>query len=194
PSTLRNNYLQISYEKVLDEIRHELGNYNIWTCVDETSDSLGRYVANLVVGKLSEDGPGVLWPTNLNKERVFLLLSDAAPYMIKPGKQLRYFIPMLSILHVLPMQCIVLRKQYAPARVATYRDMLPDVALPPQPIITSWGTWLHAAIFYCDNFHAVKMVVDSFVASDAACIKDAQIAFNDKTVQQDLIYIKSNFG
>ncbi|PSN42791.1 hypothetical protein C0J52_18120 [Blattella germanica] len=35
---------------------------------------------------------------------------------------------------------------------------------------------------------------NSFVASDAACVKDAQVSFNDKSVQLDLIYIKSNFG
>jgi len=31
--------------------------------------------------------------------------------------------------------------------------------LPPEPVITRWGTWLNAAMFYADHFETFKNVV-----------------------------------
>lgn len=81
----------------------------------------------------------------------------------------------------------------APSRIKTYREMCPDIALPPKPIITRWCTWLSAAVFYCDNFDSVKKVIDSFDAEDAVSIKKAHLAFTEQ-VGRDLAYIKSNFS
>jgi len=38
------------------------------------------------------------------------------------------------------------------SRVLFFKTELLDIPLPPQPIITRWGTWLEAAIYYSDNF------------------------------------------
>jgi hypothetical protein len=40
---------------VLDEIKKTVGNNYIWICVDETTDSCGRYIAHLLIGILNED-------------------------------------------------------------------------------------------------------------------------------------------
>ncbi|KAK4875288.1 hypothetical protein RN001_011710 [Aquatica leii] len=37
---------------------NDIGDHYIWTSVDETTDCRGRYIANFVVGKLSEQEPG----------------------------------------------------------------------------------------------------------------------------------------
>jgi len=34
--------------------------------------------------------------------------------------------------------------------------MAPNLALPPQPILTRWGTWLNAAFYYCDTWKLLK--------------------------------------
>ncbi|GBP97454.1 hypothetical protein EVAR_101206_1 [Eumeta japonica] len=54
-STIRKNYLSAIYEEVLSEIRADLSNNLLWISADETTDSCGRYMANLIVGKLSKD-------------------------------------------------------------------------------------------------------------------------------------------
>lgn len=64
--------------------------------------------------------------------------------------------------------------------------------MPPEPIITRWGTWLDAAFYYCDNFDAVKSVVDTFDNNDAEAIKTAKELFTDQSIKVDLAYIKTS--
>ncbi|KAJ3656431.1 hypothetical protein Zmor_015511 [Zophobas morio] len=54
-STLRKNYLPKDYDMVIKQIRNSIGNNDIWISVDETTDRLGRYIAYLVIEKLSEE-------------------------------------------------------------------------------------------------------------------------------------------
>lgn len=72
--------------------------------------------------------------------------------------------------------------------------MFPDLALPPEPIITRWCTWLKAAIYYCDNFPKVKSLIDSFDVGDAEAIRMAKELFADQSVKNDLAFIKSHFA
>jgi hypothetical protein len=53
---------------------------------------------------------------------------------------------------------------------------------------------MDAVSFYCNNFDAVKSVVDSFNPADAISISRGQQAFNKTTVGQQLAYIQSNFS
>lgn len=41
-STIRKNYLNETYENVLEKIRNEIGNSSIYVSVDETTDAEGR--------------------------------------------------------------------------------------------------------------------------------------------------------
>jgi hypothetical protein len=43
----------ISMLKAMEKIREELGNSCFWIGVDETTDVRGRYIGNVIVGKLS---------------------------------------------------------------------------------------------------------------------------------------------
>ncbi|KAI1695317.1 hypothetical protein DdX_19640 [Ditylenchus destructor] len=49
-STLRNNYLKVCYEETMERIKQDIGESFVWVSVDETTDTLGRFVANLLVG------------------------------------------------------------------------------------------------------------------------------------------------
>lgn len=145
-STLRKNYLQEIYVETLDKIRDNLKNSNIWVSIDETTDVEGRYIANVIVGKLSSLSPSVpyllncevlekcnhasiarffndsmslLWPSGVLNENVLLFLSDAAPYMVKAGKALQVFYP--KMIH---LTCLA----HALHRVAeTVRNQFPNV-------------------------------------------------------------------
>ena len=180
--TLRNKYLDQCSDDVLDEIRKALSGHPIWISVDETTDATGRYVANVMAGRLDSEAyykpylinccfldkansdavarlvnnsVKALWP-NFNEDLLKLLLTDAAPYMIKCGKSLKVFFPSLFSLtcfaHGLHRVCEVVREHFedvnsliawtkkvflkAPSRISAWRDSYPDLPLPPNPIVT----------------------------------------------------------
>ena len=40
----------------------------------------------------------------------------------------------------------------SPLRVQKFKEETPTLPLPPQPIVTCWGTCLDAANYYCTNY------------------------------------------
>lgn len=44
--------------QVLQSVRDDIADFPVWLSIDETTDSCGRYIANVVVGKLNESEPG----------------------------------------------------------------------------------------------------------------------------------------
>ena len=71
--------------------------------------------------------------------------------------------------------------------------MYPNIPLPPEPIITRWGSWIAAAIYYADNFDAIFEILDSLDARDAECIRIAQQLISKTNLKMDLAFIKCNF-
>lgn len=110
---------------------------------------------------------------------MLLLLSDATPYMIKAGKTLNVFfsnmIHVTCLVHMLQSIDEKVRELFpnvnilvnnlkksvlkTPHRVEVYKDVLQNVALPPEPILTRWGTWIEAATFCADNFEQLKIII-----------------------------------
>lgn len=145
-TTLRKNYVTTCYEEILNRIRSCVADNKIWVSMDETTDAEWRYVANVVVGVLRGDRPGEkflissealertnhstiavtfdnalnpLWPEGVKRENVLLLVTDAAPYMVKAGKGLQLLYP--KMIH---LTCIA----HALHRVAEeIRGNYPDV-------------------------------------------------------------------
>lgn len=218
-----------------------MGLRNIWIQVDETTDVEGRYIANIVVGamdpnefscphllasrelqstnhatisRLVNEAMGILWPDCVHHERVLLLLSDAAPYMVKAGKALKVFYP--NLVHVTCLAHALhrvaesirdastitnslvsnVRKIFvkAPTRVQLYKERYPDIRLPPEPILTRWGTWLDAAMFYAEHFEKIKSVVMDLDPSEALAIRKAQATLQDPALPAELAYLKVHFG
>lgn len=122
-STLRKNYLDRIYNETLASIREDIGDSYIWVSVDETSDPMNRYIANMVVGKLSPDGPSIphlvcvkelskvnsqaiayfvnkglqsLYSGNIDDSKVLLFCTDAASYMVAAAPLLKTFYPNLT--------------------------------------------------------------------------------------------------
>lgn len=240
-STMRKNYLDKIYLSTIEEIRNSIGDNFIWVAVDETTDALGRYVANIVVGKLCSEEPGkphllackmlektnhltisrfvndslrLLWPCGSKNEKVLVLLSDAAAYMVKAGKSLEVFYPNLihltCLAHALNRVAEEIRQAFppvnnliskvkkvfvkAPLRVQSYRNKFPDVPLPPAPILTRWGTWISAVSFYHENYENVNQIIFEFSADAAVSIGDAQDAFGSGSVRQDIVFIHTHFS
>lgn len=58
----------------------------------------------------------------------------------------------------------------APSRIRKLHDMYPDLAVPPQPILTRWGTWIAAAIYYADNHNKILNVLNKLDKDESAQI------------------------
>lgn len=159
-----------------------------------------------------------------------LLLTDGAAYMVKCGKQLQIFYPNIvhvtCLAHALNLVAETIRSKYEevndlisnvkkiflkpPLRVQTFRDTLPGCSLPPEPVLTRWGTWLQATIYYCDYSEVIKKVycllvdltttfylifqtVMQFDPTVAQAIAKSQHLFQLPKVKSNLSYIKAHF-
>jgi hypothetical protein len=71
---------------------------------------------------------------------------------------------------------------------------LPDVALPPEPVLTRWGTWIQAVNLYNEHFDVVKSVFATFLPESAVAVRETQTAFNEPEKACSMIYVRSNFG
>ena len=236
-SNLRKNYLDICYKSVIENIRLDIGDHYIWISVDETTDKLGRQIANLIVGKLCNEmtkphllssqvlektnhatisrfvnsNLKLLWPKESHDERVLLFLTDAAAYMLKAGRNLKIFYPNLihltCLVHGFNRIAETIRLHFplvntlissvkkifskAPLRIEKYREKLVNIPLPPEPILTRWGTWIEAVLFYADNFADIKEVVESFNSENAASIASAKDVLGNPQLVKDLCYIQT---
>lgn len=57
----------------------------------------------------------------------------------------------------------------SPHRISAYKNCT-DCRLPPEPIVTRWGTWLEPALFYSENLSKLKELV-SYREEDAQSVK-----------------------
>ena len=155
----------------------------------------------------------LIWPEGLHYNDVLLFLTDAAPYMKKAARHLQVFytkmVHVTCLAHALHRVAEDIRSHFpvvddlvanvkkifrkSPHRLQIFKTLEPDLALPPEPILTRWGTWISAAIYYCKHFESIKNVVESFDSNDSVAIKKAQDVLKSQTLQANLIYIKSNF-
>jgi hypothetical protein len=122
-STLRKHYLPICHEETSENIRGKIGDAFIMVAMDEMTDSVGPFIANLVAGKLDIEVPSnshficskfctiqiipflqdlrmmdlrVLWPTGFYEEKVLILYLDAAAYILKAATALKVCYPNLN--------------------------------------------------------------------------------------------------
>lgn len=239
-STLRKSFLHPCYVKTIEKIREQIGDSYIYLVVDETTDINGSYIANLLVGVLNEQNPSkpflisckkldktnhstisrfvndslrILWPHGGNDEKVLLLCSDAAPYMIKAGKTLNVFFPNLihitCLAHMIHRLAEKVRELYpnvntlvgnlkkvflkAPQRVDVYKEIMPSVPLPPEPVLTRWGTWIEAANFCADHFDDLKIIFQKLEDKTVVSIRKCINMLSLESVKSDLAFIQSHF-
>lgn len=145
--------------------------------------------------------------------KVLLFVSDAAAIMLKVGKLLKqHFSNILHLTcfaHAIHRICEFIREEFpdvntlistckkillkAPSRLSLYKENCPNLPLPPQPIITRWGTWLEAAIFYARNFDVIKSFVLN-LPDEAVSIKDCKKVLLLQDLHEQLKFIDTNFA
>ena len=181
-TTLREKHVPQSFENAIEMIRKDLEGKKLWMSIDETTDATGKKVANVILGELSSDTYckpylancafleaadaahiarlandtlNFLWP-GFDKDLLKLMVSDAARYMVKAGKDLKIFYPSLvhvtCLCHGLHRVCEIIRESFssvnnliatgkkifvkAPSRVQIFRESNPNLPLPPTPVVT----------------------------------------------------------
>jgi len=82
----------------------------------------------------------------------------------------------------------------APYRINMFKNLAWGIHLPPEPIITCWGTWLNAVNYYYEHFLHIKNVILQLDSDDALAIKHAKQLVENPDIEANLIHIKSNFG
>lgn len=82
----------------------------------------------------------------------------------------------------------------APLRVQLYKETLPDVPLPPKPILTRSGTWVEAALFYSEHFKGIKKVLSELSEDSSAAISESNRLAANLQLNQQLAYIKNHFS
>jgi hypothetical protein len=76
--------------------------------------------------------------------------------------------------------------------VQKFKEEVPTLPLPPQPIVTHWGTWRDAANNYCTNYSENEKIFNKFDRKDSSSITSVQELFS-VTMSRNLAYIKANF-
>ena len=82
----------------------------------------------------------------------------------------------------------------APSRIQILKSVAPDIPLPPQPILTRWGTWIDAASYYCNHFKIIGRVIDMLTENDAESIKKCKQILKSNNLEANLVFILSNYG
>lgn len=241
-SNARDKIVNDLFDEKMNQIRSITKDKYLWGTVDETTDASGRYIANFLVGVLSSDlelskqryliNTAVLDRTNhatiakfvdeslsllgtdFKKDNFLLLVTDAAPYMLKAAGLLRTFyvnmIHLTCLAHGLHRVCEFIRSKFesvdklisnckkvflkSPSRTNIFREKLPGVPLPPRPVITRWGTWMTAAFYYAQYFNEVKEVLDELQDEDCAAIPKARDLLNNGFVQNNLAFLLANYS
>lgn len=132
---------------------------------------------SVTIAQFIESSLCLLWPDGIKFDNILLLVTDAASYMKKTASSLRILYPnmihLTCLAHGLHRISEEVRAQFkdidalisnckkiflkCPRRCEIFRDLAPDVPLPPQPVITRWGTWLSAALYYAEHLPAIQV-------------------------------------
>ena len=214
-------YIWASIDETTDTEQRQVANF-IFGVLGDKEETGKAYLFNMAtveftnaqtMSQFFNDSLMLLYPKGIQYDKVLLVVTDAAAYMCAAMNGLKTLYPkMLHITcfsHGLHRMAEFVRSKFtsvnelisstkavfvkAPSRRNVFKQVAPDIALPPSPCITRWTTWLRAAIYYCDNFETVKKVVDTFDDDDSEAIRKAKNLFKQTKIKTDLAFIKCNF-
>jgi len=123
-SNLRSIHVTNLYKASIEKVKHCIQNKYLWISIDETTDAVGRYIANVIIGilhsveriskqkfllntasldavnhssiaRLFDDSIKILGE-NFDRDLILLFITDAAPYMIKAAHAIQIFYPKVT--------------------------------------------------------------------------------------------------
>lgn len=137
-----------------------------------------------------------------------LLLTDAARYMTAVADNLRNLYPMLfhvtCLAHLMHNCAIRIKAHYdlvdqliARVKATTVKNkrranLFTEIGVPPHPVVTRWGSWLQAALYYAKHLPTVRSIVNSF-KKDGLLVATAQEIIKNPAIPQQLLEIQENY-
>jgi len=167
------------------------------------------------IARFFEDTIHMVTPNVIERNDILLALTDTAPYMIKAMKALNVIYPKMlhltCLAYLLNRVCEEMRSLFpnvdqlisngkklftkSKLRHVTFKQVAPNIPLPPRPIIIRLVTWLRAATYYCkfyDDFHNVLIKeLHDYESNTARLCNDL---LESKKIRNDLAFITSHYG
>ena len=199
-TTCRQTALQLSKDE-LKRIQNAVHDKQFFLIVDESTLSGMQYL-NILVGSLETPRVSYLYDCQplksafnsniiaqsvddavenltINRSIFWLLLSDAAKYMIVAGITLKSLYPKLfhvtcvaNLLHSCAMKIkshfedvdqLIAKVKAVTIKNNTKQTKFNVIGYPPQPVPTRWISWLNAALYCAKNLPELKAIMESFV-------------------------------
>lgn len=174
-------------------------------------------VNGTTISQFVQDSLKNMWGSSFESkvDNVRMLCTDSVAYMISAGRMLKSTFPKMlhftCLAHALNLVAGQIRKENptvdslisnlkkvflkSPKRIKIFKEICPHLSLPPAPVITRWGTWLHAAFYYAKHFHEIKSVLSVLNSQEAKSIENALHIFNNNdNIEDDLNRIYENFA
>lgn len=170
----------------------------------------GQTISNFVIECLKN-----IWQDNFESkvDNVLVLCTDSVAYMLSAGRNLKNVLPQLKhvtcLAHALHRISEQIRLEYhdvdllisnvkkiflkAPRRVKLLKEMYPSLPLPPQPVITRWGTWLEAASYYAKYYEQIINVISRLNSSESIAIQNAKNILERDNLRNQLLYIENHY-
>lgn len=171
---------------------------------------------NATITQAVQEALQLLWPVDTQDKintKFLLFLTDGVAYMLKAGDNLAKIYPRMihvtclaHALHLVADKIRILFKRVdklistvkkvfvkAPSRISKFKELFPELELPPEPVLTRWGTWLEAVQYYSSHIQEVSLVLDTLNDSDAASIPVAKELCHDEKVRDQLELISNSY-
>ena len=163
-----------------------------------------------IMGRIFLDVCQKMWPNGIQYERVLLVMTDAASYMkacFAAQKDLFSNMNHITCLaHAVHNVCETIRDEFdlvndfigKTKRFLSYskeerNNFREEVgSLPPDPVITRWGTFLKAAQFYYNHLTKAKSVIEKS-DSQSKGTKQLKNLVNNKSLENQFIEIEQYF-
>ncbi|KAJ4438576.1 hypothetical protein ANN_14523 [Periplaneta americana] len=77
-------------------------------------------------------------------------------------------------------------------RVLLFQIIVPGIPLPPQPVLSRWGTWLDAVNYYAEHYSKIMEVNDALNSTDSSAVAAIK-SLPSEQLLEDILFIDSNF-
>lgn len=144
-------------------------------------------------------------------DRILLLVTDAAPYTYASSwDQFKTFycnlIHITCVAHGIHRICEKVREIFpnmnrlissarkiflkCPSRCDVYKQHM-NCPLPPDVVVTRWGTWVNAAIFFATHYENFKSVMDALPNDGSKYVENVKSLLQNDKLAADLAFINS---
>ena len=145
----------------------------------------------------------------VNRNNFLLLISDAARYMTSAGSILKSLYPNLNrvtcvshLMHNCAMKVrasfpdvdrVIATVKAATVKNRTRKSLFNEIGAPPVPVVTRWGSWIEAALYYAKNLPAVSDIFKN-IDGGGVLVNEVKKALESPGLISNLKRISMQYG